>query len=160
MKWGREANIWQGLVRYSKEFAISSLNSGLERGTYKVLCQRTQSGDLVRMELKPLYTESSALTTGVDGMGWCSHKILKEKKSGGWGEGKRKERELLCWAMLAWTLIIYLSKEFLKHSFASFLLLKHDDTFPAGVYPNTRRLRYFHSLLEENKNAYHEYQPL
>ena len=97
MKWGREANLWQGLVRSSKEFAISSLNSGLERGTYKVLCQRTQSGDLVRMELKPLYTESSALTTGVDGMGWCSHKILKEKKkSGGWGEGKRKERELLC----------------------------------------------------------------
>ena len=67
MKRGREANLWQRLVKSSKEFAISSLNSGLERGTYKVLCQRTQSGDPVRMELKPLYTESSALTTGV---GW------------------------------------------------------------------------------------------
>ena len=45
MKRGREANLWQRLVKSSKEFAISSLNSGLERGTYKVLCQRTQSKD-------------------------------------------------------------------------------------------------------------------
>ena len=36
-----------------------------------------------------------------DGMGWCSHKILKERKKKREEEGKKKEREILCLAMLA-----------------------------------------------------------
>ena len=35
-----------------------------------------------------------------DGMGWCSHKILKERKQGK-GRERKKEREILCLAMLA-----------------------------------------------------------
>ena len=160
MKWGREANLWQGLVRSSKEFAISSLNSGLERGTYKVLCQRTQSGDLVRMELKPLYTESSALTTGVDGMGWCSHKILKEKKKWRVGGGKEKRKRTFMLGNVSMNPDHLPVKRISQTFLCFFPVTQARWHIPRRSLSKHKAFTLFSFSSRRKQNAYHEYQPL
>ena len=80
---------------------------------YKVLCQRSQRA-------------------------W-----KKKKKKGGDGGGKRKEREMLCLAMLAWIPSFTCQKNFLNIPLLLSCNTSNDDTFPAGVYRNTSRLRNF-----------------
>ena len=127
-----EANPWQHFVRFFRVHHQFSLLWVGERHR-KVLCQRTHSSDPVRVEPEPLYMESSALTTG-HGMEWVDVPIRSWKKEKVKRERKKKEK-FLCLAMLAWTLIIYLSKEFLKHSIASFLLFKQRWHIPCRSLP-------------------------
>ena len=93
-----------------------------------------------------------------DGMGWCSHKILKERKKG--KRRERKKKEILCLAMLAWIPIIYLSKEFLKHSIASFLLLKQRWHIPCRSLPKHKSSTKFSFSSRRKKSVRYEYQPL